>query len=375
MLCMHILIATGIYPPSVGGPATYSKLLHDELPKRGATVEVMSFDSVRALPTGVRHVLYFFKLLLAAIGKDVIYAQDPVSVGYPAMWVARLLRKPLVLKIVGDYAWEQGVQRFGVTDLLDVFVQDKVVYHDRVMQLKHIQKTVAEHATRIIVPSQYLKHIVTQWGIAEEKITVVYNAHEGSDTEIVSYRKARAELDVHTPTIVTAGRLVPWKGFATLITLMPALIQKIPKLKLMIIGSGPDRDRLEQLIQKEKLYNHVVLCGALPQEELFLHISAADVFVLNTGYEGFSHQLLEVLAIGAPIVTTSVGGNPEVITDGVNGLLVPYDDQVALQRAIETILSDDALSNRFKDEGKQTVSVYTKDRLLQETVTVLTSAL
>lgn len=375
MLCMHILIATGIYPPSVGGPATYSKLLHDELPKRGTTVEVVSFDAVRGLPIGVRHVLYFCKLLLASFGKDAIYAQDPVSVGYPAMWVARLVRKPLVLKIVGDYAWEQGVQRFDVTDVLDVFVQDKVMYHDRVMQLKRIQKKVAEHATRIIVPSQYLKHIVTQWGIAEEKITVVYNACELVDADIVLYRKARVELDVHAPTIVTAGRLVPWKGFATLITLMPALLQKFPKLKLMIVGSGPDRDRLEQLIQKEKLYNHVVLCGALPQEELFLHISAADVFVLNTGYEGFSHQLLEVLAIGTPIVTTLVGGNPEVITDGVNGLLVPYDDQMALQHAIETVLADDALGNRFRDAGKHVVSVYTKDRLLQETLVVLTSSI
>lgn len=372
---MKLLIATGIYPPSVGGPATYSKLLHDELPKRGVEVEVVSFDSVRTLPTGVRHLVYFCKVLLAGIGKEVIYAQDPVSVGYPAMWVARLLRKPLVLKIVGDYAWEQGTQRFGVTDMLDVFVQEKVLYHARVMQLKKMQTAVAAYATRIIVPSQYLKHIVTQWGVDADKITVVYNACDVDTANLVSYRKAREILDVHAPTMVTAGRLVPWKGFATLIELMPALLEKFPKLKLMIIGSGPNRDHLEQIIQQEKMYNHVVLCGALPQEELFLHIAAADVFVLNTGYEGFSHQLLEVLAIGTPIVTTQVGGNPEIITDGVNGLLAPYDDAAALRHAIETMLADDAFAKQVSDVGKNTVSAYTKERLLHETLTVLTNAL
>lgn len=372
---MRIVIATGIYPPSVGGPATYSKMLHEALPDRGVAVQIVSFDSVRSLPIGIRHVVYWARLLLSTIGADIVYAQDPVSVGYPAMWVSRLLRKPLVLKIVGDYAWEQGVQRFGVTDGLDDFVQPHRLYHSHVMSLKHIQTTVARHATRIIVPSHYLKRIVMQWGISEHAVTVVYNACEVDSTEIVSYTKARDILDVHAPTIVTSGRLVPWKGFLTLIRLMPTLIQSFPKLKLVIIGSGPDRDRLEREIQKHAVYNHVLLCGSLPQKDVFLHISSADVFVLNTGYEGFSHQLLEVLAIGTPIITTNVGGNPEVIVHEQTGMLVPYDDERALQAAITKVLTDDVIRTTFQKNGKEAVKQFTKERLLTETIAVLESAL
>jgi len=372
---MKLLIATGIYPPSVGGPATYSKLLYDELPKRGMQVEVVSFDSVRMLPVGVRHVLYFLKVLLAAIGKDIIYAQDPVSVGYPAMWVAKLLRKKFVLKIVGDYAWEQGMQRFGVRELLDDFVENKKEYSARVMRMQHMERTVASYAHNIIVPSEYLKKIVTQWGVSPEKITVVYNAFESSTADVPTHHQAREQLDVHVLTIVTAGRLVPWKGIGTLVAMMPSLLLKFPKLKLVIVGSGPERDDLERLVREGKLYSHVEFRGALPQEDLFLHISAADLFVLNTGYEGFSHQLLEVLAIGTPIVTTDVGGNPEVITSGKHGLLVPYNDKKQLEHAIEKMLTDESFAKQVSVSGKEVVAQFTKERLLTGTIAVLESTL
>lgn len=370
---MNVLVATGIYPPSVGGPATYAKLLYDELPKHGVEVEVVSFDSVRALPRGIRHILYFLKLLLASPGKQVIYALDPVSVGYPAMLVAKLVRKPLVLKVVGDYAWEQGTQRFGVRDMLDTFVASSAPYHARVLQLKRTQESVARSAVRIVVPSQYLKQIVVQWGIPAENITVIYNAFESSIEHVPSRTKARELLDVRVPTLVTAGRLVPWKGIASLITIMPELITAFPKLKLVVVGSGPDREELERLVREHRLYNHVEFRGALPQDELFLHVRAADVFVLNTGYEGFSHQLLEVLALGTPIVTTNVGGNPEVITHKKNGLLVPYDDREALVQAITTLLTDDELAKRLTHEGAHSVAQFNTERLLAETITLLKS--
>ena len=92
-----ILIATGLYPPEVGGPATYSKLLFDTLPKHGFEVTVVSFGEVRRLPKGIRHVFYFFKIIKKGRYTDCIFAQDPVSVGLPAFLAARLLRKRFLL--------------------------------------------------------------------------------------------------------------------------------------------------------------------------------------------------------------------------------------------------------------------------------------
>ena len=103
---IKITIATGIFPPSIGGPAQYSKLLLDKLPASGFEISVVSFDGVRKFPKIIRHALYFFILIKKSFNADVIYAQDPVSVGFPSLVVSKLLRKKFVLKIVGDYAWE-----------------------------------------------------------------------------------------------------------------------------------------------------------------------------------------------------------------------------------------------------------------------------
>jgi len=365
---MKVLIATGIYPPSVGGPATYSKLLYDNLPKYDIEASVASFDDLRALPVGIRHFLYFIKLLIDGIGKDVIYAQDPVSVGYPAMWAARILKKKFVLKIVGDYAWEQGTQRFGVNDLLDDFVKDKREYHPHVLRMKKIQKKVAEKADKIIVPSRYLKKIVSHWGIDENKINVIFNSFEGIPENLSSVEYLRDEVGFVGPTIVTVGRLVPWKGFETLISVVEELKDEIKYLKLVIIGSGPDKYKLENIVSKKQLFKNVLITGAMDRANLFKYISASDVFVLNTGYEGFSHQLLEVLALETPIITTNIGGNPEIIKDGENGLLVEYDNKEELKNAIREILKDADLGNRFVLNGKKTVQEFSLDRMMTDLV-------
>lgn len=365
---MKVLIATGIYPPSVGGPATYSKFLYDNLPKHDIDVVVASFDNLRSLPVGVRHFLYFIKLLIDGIGTDVIYAQDPVSVGYPAMWASKILKKKFVLKIVGDYAWEQGVQRFGVKDLLDDFVKDMVEYDPKVLRMKKIQKKVAESADKIIVPSRYLKKIVGQWGVKENKINVVFNAFEGVETNLERSDHLRDEVGFVGPTIVTSGRLVPWKGFETLISVVEELKDEIKYLKLIIIGSGPDKLKLENLVSKKQLFKNVQITGSMDKADLFKFISAADLFVLNTGYEGFSHQLLEVLALGTPIVTTNVGGNPELIRDNENGLLVNYEDKKEIKDAIRKILNDKELADKLVKNGKKSVEEFSIERMITETV-------
>ncbi len=369
---MRVLIATGIYPPSIGGPATYSKILYENLHKYGISVAVASFDNLRHLPIGIRHFLYFIKLLIDGIGCDVIYAQDPVSVGYPAMWAARILNKKFVLKIVGDYAWEQGVQRFGVKELLDDFVKDRREYHSRVLQMKKIQKKVAKSADKIIVPSRYLKKIVTQWGIEENKINVVYNSFEG----ILDIEKIiKNDLGLSHPTIISAGRLVPWKGFEKLINVISELKEKIPSIKLIIIGDGPQKQNLEKIIVDKKLSQNVSLLPAMSKENLFEYIHSSDIFVLNTGYEGFSHQILEVLALGVPIITTNIGGNPEIIKNEENGILVDYDDVEQIKSAINKILNDRSFSGMISENGKKSVAEFSLNKMLGEISTELKSTI
>ncbi|HYC34721.1 MAG TPA: hypothetical protein VEC13_03230, partial [Candidatus Paceibacterota bacterium] len=147
----RVLIATGIYPPDIGGPATYSKLLFDELPKKGFSVRVLSFGEVRRFPKVVRHFLYFFKLFLKAFKSDFIFAQDAVSVGFPSLLVSKILNKKFLIRVPGDHAWEQGTQRFGITDSIDDFQNKK--YNQKVEFLRKIQKFVVSHADVVIIPS------------------------------------------------------------------------------------------------------------------------------------------------------------------------------------------------------------------------------
>lgn len=359
----NILIATGIFPPQVGGPATYSKLLLDKLPSFGFGVRVINFGSVLSLPKVIRHVVYLLKILWSTPWASIVYAQDPVSVGLPALIASRIFGKPFFLKIVGDYAWEQGAQRSGVTDLLDTFSLEHEKYPFFVRLLKKVELFVANHADSIIVPSEYLKKIVTNWGVSPEKITVIYNAFNEPHVPM-SKEELRSKLGFSGPVIVSAGRLVPWKGFDTLITLMPEVLSGVPNTKLFIVGEGPDKAYLSECIQTAKMKDHVVLTGKMVQGDLFEYIKAADLFVLNTSYEGFSHQVLEVLALETPIITTDAGGNVEIIKDNDNGILVHYNDKEVLKNSIISLLGDKEKARALAQAGKQKIQEFGEDRML-----------
>jgi len=360
-----VLIATGIFPPQIGGPATYSKLLLDELPKRGFEIKVQSFGWVIKYPKVIRHAVYFFKVLFSGFGADIIYAQDPVSVGLPALVAAKILRKKFYLKIVGDYAWEQGSQRSGVSDLLDQFSVEYDKYPFFVRLLKRTQFFVANNANKIVVPSEYLKKIVANWGIKEEKIQVIYNAFHAPDFR-GSKEEMRIKFHVDYPMIISVGRLVPWKGFDTLIALMPEIAKKIPRVKLFIVGEGPDKEYLQTCIKKVGAEASVVLTGKMKQNDLFEHIKAADLFVLNTSYEGLSHQLLEVLYLETPIACSNAGGNIEVIDHNQNGALFTYNDKKAIEEWTTKLLTDHALAQKYVEEGKKKLKFFGEERMLEE---------
>lgn len=367
---MRILIATGIYPPDIGGPATYSKILHDELPKQGISTEVLSFGSVRHLPKVIRHIAYFGKVLARGKDADVIFAQDPVSVGLPAVLAARLLRKRFIVKIVGDYAWEQGTQRFGVVDSLDDFSRGYNAYPFFVRVLKRIEYFVARHAERVIVPSVYLAGIVSNWGIDSQKIVVVYNAHERQEIQ-ESRDELRKELRLEGKVMLSVGRLVPWKGFSMLIELFPAILKEIPGAMLYVVGSGPNEGSLKKLISEHNLESKVILLGQLPRPILLRYLKAANLFVLNTFYEGFSHQILEAMNVGTPVITTSVGGNPELITDGEEGILVSYNDKKALKEKICDVFSGRITTVSMVECAYKKSLEFTTERMIKDTITAL----
>lgn len=361
---MKILIATGLYPPEIGGPATHTVLLEKELPRRGFDVSVLPFSRVRKLPKVLRHAYYVWLLLRASKGADLMYVLDPVSVGLPAYMVHVFTRKPYILRIVGDYAWEQGMQRFGVKEFLDEFVK-RQQKNRMVRILVHIEQFVAKNAEHIIVPSTYMKGIVGTWDVEESKMTVVYNAFTPPP---LGSGETTAVFAGHDHVIMSAGRLVPWKGFRTLIETMGSILVKYPGTLLAIVGDGPQRPELEARVEELGLSRNVVFMGRLSQKDLVVALRQADVFVLNTAYEGFSHQLLEVMALGIPVVTTDVGGNPELINNEKEGLLVPYNDSDALYNAIERLIRGGEEVQHFVEMAESKARSFSIDRMVESLV-------
>ncbi|MBU1557590.1 glycosyltransferase family 4 protein [Patescibacteria group bacterium] len=363
---MKILICTGIYPPDFGGPATYSKLLFDELPKKGIDVDVLSFGEVRHLPKIIRHFTYFIKTLKRGKGVDLIYAQDPVSVGFPACLASRILGKKFILKVVGDYAWEQQQQRAGVKFVTPEDFQNKKF--DFVTEIRRkIERHVAKRASKIIVPSNYLKKIVMMWSsahgneIPSEKVQVIFNAFAPKEV-LETKEELRKRFGFEGKIIFSVGRLVPWKGFEMLIQIM----KDLPEIKLFIAGDGPDRERLEKKIKDLNLTDRVKMLGKLEQDILLKQIKASDIFVLNTGYEGLSHQLLEVMSLDVPIVTTNIGGNPELIEDNKQGLLVEYNNEDQLKNIILSILRGYINIENITENAKEKLKSFSREKMLEE---------
>lgn len=348
---MNITLATGLYPPEIGGPATYAAMLEAELPARGITVTTVPFGWVRRYPKIIRHVVYAWKLWRASKEADIMYALDPISVGVPALWVARLRKVPFLVRLGGDYAWEQGRVRFGVTSTLDEFLEAPDTWPWQVRLLAKIQTYVVGKAVRAVVPSKYLRSVVERWGIAPDHIKVIYSALypltvSGTRAEL------RRQFGYTDPTIVSAGRLVPWKGFRALIDVVAKLKAHYPQITLVIVGDGEDMQRLKDQVAKRGLIEQVRFTGRISKDALGATIKAADVFVLNTAYEGLSHQLIEVMDLGTPIVTTTAGGNPELITDGVTGYTIPFNDEAKLEESIVRVLNHPESRERITQSAR-----------------------
>ena len=152
---------------------------------------------------------------------------------------------------------------------------------------------------------------------------------------------------------------------------MPEILKAIPDAKLYIIGSGPESEALKLKVKNQKLENSIFLTGQIFHDKVLEHLKAGDIFILNTGYEGFSHFLLEAMAMEIPIITTRVGGNVELIESGKDGVLVEYNDKEELKKKIIELVENELQKYELTKMAKIKVAEFSKERMLEETVKIL----
>ncbi|MDP2648148.1 MAG: glycosyltransferase family 4 protein, partial [Candidatus Yanofskybacteria bacterium] len=312
-----ILIATGIFPPDFGGPASYASTLarhfSGQMPVTVVTYSQkisykddigQKFKVIRVwkkIPWLLRHGVFFIRTYFAAGKSDAIYALNAVSTGVPAAIAAKLRNKEFFIKIVGDYSWEMAIQRGATVFMVNDYQKMKRTGWPGL--LHKLQVWTCLQANGVIVPSKYLGGIVKGWGIPEDKIHVVYNGSQFEPSGLAK-EDARKQVGIPGNIILSSGRLVPWKGFRMLIKIMPQLLNHNQFFRLIVVGDGPDMKVLQSMVKNLGLERKVYLVGKKSQAELATYLNAADLFVLNSGYEGFSHQLLEAMSSGVPVITS-----------------------------------------------------------------------
>ncbi len=335
----RLLIASGIFHPEAGGPATYLRAILPELQARGWAVRVLTYGAPHRndYPYPVRRIarqrypMRLAKYALAARSElaraDIVYAH---TIDLP-LWARRDI--PRVMKIVGDQAWERCQRKGWIPPELgiDAFQTHSGDLHVRWQQKSRSRQVRAQDA--IIVPSEYLRRMVLGWGVEPARVHVIYNALPALPPIPETRAEIRSRLGWgDAPTLVTVARLQRWKGIDHLIMALDAL----PDLRLVMVGDGPDRPRLEALASR--LAGRARFTGRLAHAEVAARMKAADATVLYSAYEGLSHTLLESLRLGTPVLASDIGGNPEVVQHGQNGLLAPHVDVAALRDGIRELI-------------------------------------
>ncbi len=238
---------------------------------------------------------------------------------------------------------------------------------------KRANKLILNKADRLIaVSSEIRRCLEDQVGINPNKIDVIPNGidmnewepywtgHRAVDGGAGGHKEAGVDikrtmgLPKDAILLGTVGRLVPFKGQSVLLQSMARVVANHPNAYLIIIGDGPLRGGLEAQASGLGISDHIKFFGFV--EKPGHYMAAFDIFALPSIKEPFGIVILEAMALGLPVVATSGGGVPDIIEDGVSGLLATPGDPESLADAIEKVLLDRSLRETLAKRGFQTVS-------------------
>jgi glycosyltransferase involved in cell wall biosynthesis len=271
--------------------------------------------------------------------------------------LAGRLRRPFVAYVHGQLAEEASFERGLVAATMRLQARAErrsVVRADRVL-------TVSESARR---------RLVEIYGVPAARTAVVPPPFDGARWH-QALADARRDTASPSPMVLCVAHLYPRKNIASLIRAAASLRDRVPNIRVEIVGDGPERRRLARLVASLRLESTVHLVGHVNYSALAAAYARCSVFCLPSRQEGFGLVFLEAMAAAKPIVACRGTAAEEIVQENVSGLLVPQDDDAALGTALEQLLGDDGLRRRLGEAGPRQGAAYAPEVIARRFVDAL----
>ncbi len=347
-----IMVVSGIYPPDIGGPATYVPQLCAQLHRLGYEVHLISLadNPAKNEPeepwkrTFISRGLWKPLRILKTVFVLYKYSSESTAIFsnglFEEVGILSVFRrnKKIIAKIVGDPVWERFKNSTESNIDIESFNREKL---KKEYFLQRILLTWSlNRFSEISCPSAQLKEIITGWGV-KRNVTVIKNGIKCH------------EIERSTPIydIVTVSRLVKWKNLDKLI-----LAVANSDYSIAICGAGPERSNLEKLARANNV--NVKFLGQLTGKALSNVINKSRVFALLSSYEGLSFSLLEAMMAGKRILVSNARGNLDVILNNESGIVVDPKSLNEISTALGVLITDDLASEKLSNQAHQIAVTY-----------------
>ncbi len=322
-----------IFAPTSGGLST--KGIDRYVQHVGRPVPIRYNSSVAPVGLGPR-VIYRMKRRLTEYGPHVTHIHEPLA---PWVSMAATVAGPMP-KIGTFHAWSDSDRIYSMT-------------------APFIRKIVQDLKVRVAVSPSAQSFASQAMAVPANSFTILPNGVD--DHRFAGAQPIDELVDPDKPLLLFVGRLEKRKGLETLVKAFLRLRASGQRLRLVVVGEGPERERCQSLVPPS-LRTEVQFVGAVSHDDLPRYHASADVFVSPaTGGESFGIVLLEGMAAGLPVVASDIPGYRTVMTDGVQGRMVPPGDSIALADALEAMLSNVSLRKAMAQEGIRTAGEYSWD--------------
>lgn len=342
---VRILLVSGIYPPDIGGPATFMPQLRTALLERGHAPIVLTLGNKlelnpenriykipRNLPIPIRFGVLVFFIFVLGLRSEFIYVN---GLHEEAGLANSLLRKKSIAKVVGDPIWEKARNKRATNLEILEFNKSKKTSSER-LRLKLLVFSLRQFS-EIHCPSTELVQILSSWSV---KLAPEYRPNGVMITELEDEKSQAKEFD-----LITVSRLVPWKNIEKILAGI-----KGTNLSLAIIGTGPDEKSLRKLALS--LENRVSFLGSKNQSEITSLMVKSRIFVQLSSYEGQSFSLLQAMSLGLPVVISDIPGNTEVVSNCQDGIILKDLQEETIKSTLVELSENEELHRRIGASGR-----------------------